>query len=184
LGGTEITVDASVHIESYSNDWPGQFLSERDQLLEILTPWLVGPVEHIGCTSVPGLAAKPIIDMMAAVESLEKSRDAISALELIGYCYAPYRGDVMHWLCKPRPEFRTHHLHLVPYASSLWLERLAFRDRLRADSRLAEEYATLKRDLARLHGNDREAYTDSKAPFIKRVVHGAAQQPHTAIGER
>jgi GrpB-like predicted nucleotidyltransferase (UPF0157 family) len=180
----EVTMDASVHIEPYSDDWPCQFSSERDQLLEVLAPWLVGPVEHIGSTSVPGLAAKPVIDMMAAVESLENSRDAISALERIGYCYAPYREDVMHWLCKPRPEYRTHHLHLVPYASSLWLERLAFRDQLRADSRLADEYAALKRDLARLHKNDREAYTDAKTLFIMKVVHGAAQQLNAANRER
>jgi GrpB-like predicted nucleotidyltransferase (UPF0157 family) len=157
---------------------------ERDPLIEVLAPWLVGPIEHIGSTSVPGLAAKPVIDMMAAVGGLAESRDAIPALERIGYCYAPYHEDVMHWLCKPRPDFRTHHLHLVPYVSSLWVERLVFRDRLRADRLLAEEYATLKRDLAQRYRNDREAYTDAKTPFIKKVVQGAAQQPHAASGSR
>jgi GrpB-like predicted nucleotidyltransferase (UPF0157 family) len=184
LGGTDITVDAPVHIEPYSNDWPSRFSSERDLLVEVLAPWLAGPIEHVGSTAVPGLAAKPVIDMMAAVESLAKSRGAIPALERIGYCYAPYREDVMHWLCKPRPAFRTHHLHLVPYASNLWAERLVFRDQLREVPLLAEEYATLKRDLAQRYRNDREAYTDAKTPFIKKVVQGAAQQPHAAIGSR
>ena len=123
---------------------------------------------------MPGLCAKPIIDIMAAVGGLDQSRDAIPAAEQIGYCYAPYRQGVMHWFCKPSPSLRTHHLHLVPYASDLWKERIAFRDKLRESKPLAEEYAELKRHLAEVHATDREAYTDAKTPFIKRVVHGAA----------
>jgi GrpB-like predicted nucleotidyltransferase (UPF0157 family) len=92
----------------------------------------------------------------------------------VGYCYAPYRADVMHWLCKPNPAIRTHHLHLVPYCSQLWQERILFRDRLRTDRRLAEDYANLKRDLARLHENDREAYTEAKSSFIREVIARAA----------
>jgi GrpB-like predicted nucleotidyltransferase (UPF0157 family) len=167
-------MDQPIHIEPYHTDWPARFESERTLLTSILEPWLAGPVEHVGSTAVPGLAAKPTIDIMAAVHSLEHSRSALTQLERVGYCYAPYRADVMHWLCKPNPAIRTHHLHLVPYCSQLWQERILFRDRLRTDRRLAEDYANLKRDLARLHENDREAYTEAKSSFIREVIARAA----------
>ena len=67
-------------------------------------------------------------------------------------------------------DVRTHHLHLVPYGSSLWRERLAFRDRLRGDAGLAAEYAALKLELAERFELDREAYTDAKEPFVRRVL--------------
>jgi GrpB-like predicted nucleotidyltransferase (UPF0157 family) len=124
----------------------------------------------VGSTAVPGLVAKPVIDIMVAVASLAASRPAISALADIGYVYVPYRAEVMHWFCKPSPSFRTHHLHLVPFGSRLWVERLAFRDHLRRDAAVAAEYAELKRRLAQRYEFDREAYTDAKEPFIRRVL--------------
>jgi GrpB-like predicted nucleotidyltransferase (UPF0157 family) len=138
-------VETPILIEPYDPKWPTAFDAERELLAEILKPWLVGPIEHVGSTAVPGLAAKPIIDIMAAVETLEVSRPALVRLAEIQYCYAPYRKEVMHWLCKPRPEFRTHHLHLVPYRSALWTDRIEFRDRLRRNDKLSKEYAQLKR---------------------------------------
>jgi GrpB-like predicted nucleotidyltransferase (UPF0157 family) len=168
-------MDAAIVIEPYSDEWPRRFAAERDILAQVLGPWLAGPIEHIGSTAVPGLAAKPVIDIMAGVRSLEASRPAIALLAEVGYLYAPYRADVMHWLCKPSPEMRTHHLHLVPFASALWKDRVAFRDRLRSDSVLAGEYASLKHHLARLHGDDRESYTEEKGPFIERVLRGIRQ---------
>ena len=107
---------------------------------------------------------------MAAVETLEASRPAIQILVRSGYAYFPYRADVMHWFCKPSPAHRTHHLHLVPFGSTLWQERIAFRDALRKDAELAAEYAKLKRALALEHKFDREAYTDAKGPFIHGVL--------------
>jgi len=164
--------EAPIYLEAYTTDWPRRFEAERSLLVDVLAPWLVGPIEHVGSTAVPGLAAKPIIDIMAAVESLEASRPALMALEPLHYCHAPYRADVMHWLCKPSPAFRTHHLHLVPFGSPLWLDRLAFRDRLRTNPHIAAEYLELKRRLARTFVNDREAYTNEKGPFIERVLRG------------
>jgi len=131
---------------------------------------MAGPIEHVGSTSVPGLVAKPVIDIMVAVESLEASRPAISAAAKAGYIYWPYKADVMHWFCKPSDAHRTHHLHLVPYGSRTWRARLGFRDALRADSKLAEDYAQLKCHLAARHGDDREAYTESKSEFVQRVL--------------
>jgi GrpB-like predicted nucleotidyltransferase (UPF0157 family) len=82
----------------------------------------------------------------------------------------------MHWFCKPNSSQRTHHLHLVPYGSALWSERLAFRDYLRSNPAVAGEYANLKARLADVHRNDREAYTEAKGPFVARVVRLALGQ--------
>jgi len=165
-----VSGEAPIHIVPYDALWPATFETERALLAGAIGEWLAGPIEHIGSTAVPGLAAKPVIDIMAAVESLDASRPALAALEPHGYCHAPYRADVMHWLCKPSPAFRTHHLHLVPLHSRLWIERLAFRDHLRAHPDVAREYAALKTRLADAHRFDRERYTDAKAPFVQRVL--------------
>lgn len=159
-----------IEIAPYKPEWPAQFELERSALQAVLGPWLAGDIEHIGSTAVAGLAAKPVIDIMAPVASLSDSAAAIVAVAQLGYLHHPYRAEVMHWFCKPSPLFRTHHLHLVPIGSPLWLERLAFRDALRANSRLAEDYAKLKRQLAAQFPGDREAYTDAKAPFVQAVL--------------
>jgi GrpB-like predicted nucleotidyltransferase (UPF0157 family) len=166
--------DAEIHLAPYDPAWPALFEAERERLLEVLAPWLTGPVEHVGSTAVPGMIAKPVVDIMAGVESLAASRDAIAAVAALRYQYAPYRPDVVHWFCKPDFSLRTHHLHLVPVGSRLWRERLAFRDILRADADVAARYAALKSRLAILHRLDREAYTDAKGPFIEEVLNRAA----------
>ena len=81
-----------------------------------------------------------------------------------GYQYAEYKTDVMHWFCKPSFQFRTHHLHLVPFGSRLWHDRLAFRDALRKSAVVVDEYAELKESLARQFEFDRDAYTEAKSP--------------------
>jgi GrpB-like predicted nucleotidyltransferase (UPF0157 family) len=166
--------EAPVHIAPYDPAWPARFEVERQLLSGTLLSWMTGPIEHVGSTAVPGLAAKPVIDIMAPVESLEASRGALAVLEDVGYQYAPYRVDVMHWFCKPGFSLRTHHLHLVPYGSPLWTERILFRDLLRSNAVVAREYAELKHRLAEAHRFDREAYTEAKGPFIARVLRNEA----------
>jgi len=129
-----------------------------------------GPIEHVGSTAVPGLKAKPIIDIMVGVKDLDSSVGAIDVLQRNGYCYYPYKTEVMHWFCKPTPEYRTHHLHLVPYDSPLWRERIKFRDILRSNGKFAEQYAQLKVSLARDLTDDRERYTELKWSFIEGVL--------------
>jgi GrpB-like predicted nucleotidyltransferase (UPF0157 family) len=166
--------DEPVHIAPYDQTWPGRFEAERRLLLDAIGAWLVADsIEHIGSTAIAGLDAKPVIDIMAGVASLDGSRAALPVLEHHQYCYAPYKTEVMHWFCKPSPARRTHHLHLVPLGSPLWINQLAFRDYLRAHSDVAMEYAALKRRLAETHRFDREAYTDAKAPFVQQVLRNA-----------
>jgi len=162
--------EAPIELVAYDVAWPAVFDEECAQLRRVLAPWLAGPIVHIGSTAIPGLAAKPVIDIMAGVESLEGSRPAIDAAASIGYCYFPYQPDLKHWFCKPSPAFRTHHLHLVPLASPQWIRPIAFRDYLRADGNVAAEYEALKRRLASEFRFDREAYTHAKAPFIDAVT--------------
>jgi GrpB-like predicted nucleotidyltransferase (UPF0157 family) len=140
----------------------------------VLAQWLVGAPEHIGSTAVPGLAAKPVIDIMAPVASPAASLDAVAIAAHIGYVHFPYKPDLMHWFCKPSPDHRTHHLHLVPLGSVVWRERLAFRDALRANASLRAEYEALKLHLAAQRRNDREAYTEAKSSFNSRVVQAAS----------
>ena len=167
--------DPIVELASYDVTWPEQFRAEQAILSSALRQWLTDSIEHVGSTAVPGLVAKPIIDIMAPVQSLEASTAAIKAAIAIGYVYYPYKADIMHWFCKPSPSYRTHHLHLVPQNSPLWSARLLFRDELRRNKALADEYATLKKQLAERFAMDREAYTQAKEPFVNRVLATAQQ---------
>ena len=168
--------EARIEIVPYDLRWPSQFEAERTILEPLLGPWLAGSIEHIGSTAVPLLPAKPVIDIMAPVHSLAASRPAIEAAASAAYVYSPYRTDVMHWFCKPSPSHRTHHLHLVPFGSQLWHDRLAFRDALRENPALAAEYAELKARLAHALRLDREASTQAKAPFVDRVLSSLREQ--------
>jgi GrpB-like predicted nucleotidyltransferase (UPF0157 family) len=165
--------NAPVEVVAYDPAWPSQFAEERAALEGLLAHWVVADIEHVGSTAVPGLAAKPVIDIMAPVESLEASRGSIEAASRAGYTYWPYKADVMHWFCKPSAARRTHHLHVVPFESPLWFDRLRFRDALRSDANLAERYAELKLRLAGRYRHDREAYTEGKSGFVAAVLTGA-----------
>jgi GrpB-like predicted nucleotidyltransferase (UPF0157 family) len=145
------------------------FEEERSQLLAVLAPVLQGGIEHVGSTAVPGLAAKPIIDIMAGVRSLSEALAVRQALEALRYCYFDYRPE-MHWFCKPSPDVRTHHLILVEIGGPWWEPRLLFRDYLRSNPDVADEYDALKHSLAARHADDREAYTAAKTSFVERTV--------------
>jgi GrpB-like predicted nucleotidyltransferase (UPF0157 family) len=162
--------DGPVEIVPYQNAWLSMFEAERQLLENVLAPWLCTSIEHIGSTAVPGQSAKPVIDIMAPVRSLDEARPAIAVAAQNGYMYYPYKADVMHWFCKPSPAHRTHHLHLVPYGSQLWNERISFRQALRGSKSLAEEYAQLKYKLSAIFQADREGYTQAKEPFVRRVL--------------
>jgi GrpB-like predicted nucleotidyltransferase (UPF0157 family) len=161
-----------IRVVPYDPDWVVRFEQERVLLERLLAPWLSGGVHHIGSTSVPGLAAKPILDMMAGVADLAAARPATAVLEGHGWVHAPHRPEA-HWFYRPRPSVgpeHTHHLHLTQPGSALWRERLAFRDALRADPALREEYQALKLHLAQRRGDDGDGYTGDKRAFVARVL--------------
>ncbi len=171
--------DQLVGIVEYDPGWPDKFAIQRGRVTAVLGPWLASPVEHIGSTSVPGLSAKPVIDMLAPVRSLQVAHDAVGVLEAAGWLFWP-EDPCRHyrlWFLRPRPEARTHHLHVIecnhPHAQAL----LAFRDALRADPGLRRDYAQLKTHLSRQHGGNRDAYSNAKGGFVERVLRGAGIEP-------
>lgn len=174
------TDDAAVYLEPYDEAWRQRFTDEADLLGKTIGPWITGGIHHVGSTAVPGLAAKPVIDIMIGVADLDSSRPCIELLKPLDYRYAPYRAEVMHWFCKPHPSHRTHHLHLVPTGSPRYVDVLAFRDHLRRHPDALAEYEALKRELADRYPHDREAYTDGKAHLIAKLTRAArsgAAQP-------
>jgi GrpB-like predicted nucleotidyltransferase (UPF0157 family) len=162
--------DEPIRLVAYDPGWPALFEDERRLLDRAIGEWAVGGIHHIGSTAVPGLDAKPILDILVGVADLASSRACFEPLAELDYLHAPYLTDEMHWFCKPDPRRRTHHLHLVPVGSSRFDDELAFRELLRADHATAAEYLALKRRLADEFEHDREGYTDAKAGFIASAL--------------
>jgi GrpB-like predicted nucleotidyltransferase (UPF0157 family) len=155
--------DGPIEIVEYDPSWPACYDAECERL----APLLPGvPIFHIGSTAVPGLAAKAVIDMIALVDDLDASIAAL--MPGAGY-HLPARFNVnlLHrrFLCYPTATHRTHHLHLVDECEDL-ARCLRFRESLRADRKLAADYASLKRALASRFRADREGYTKAKSKFI------------------
>jgi GrpB-like predicted nucleotidyltransferase (UPF0157 family) len=121
--------DEPIRLVGYDPDWPRQFERERAALGGSIGPWIDGGIHHVGSTAVPGLEAKPIVDILVGVRDLAESRACFGPLAALEYLYAPYLEGEMHWFCKPHPSRRTHHLHLVPTGSGRYRAELAFRDR-------------------------------------------------------
>jgi GrpB-like predicted nucleotidyltransferase (UPF0157 family) len=156
---------------------PARAAAERERLLTLLAPWLADGVEHVGSTAVPGLAAKPVIDLMASVRDpgivVERAGPPLAA---DGWCYVPPEidsgGSWRRFFVKPDPsgQHRYAHLHVIAAGHPRWAEQIAFRDALRRDAALAARYAALKRRLAAAHPDDREAYTAAKGAFVAEAL--------------
>lgn len=164
--------DERITIVAYDPDWAIRFDAERAVLERVLAPWLESGIHHVGSTAVPGLASKPIIDMIAGVRDFEEARAAFEPLREHSYVYTPHRPGIAHHFSKPSPSLSelTHGLHLTEPESDLWRERLAFRDALQNDPVLAAEYEDLKLRLAEEHGDDVAKYTAGKRAFVIRVL--------------
>lgn len=171
--------DQPVAILGYDPEWPGRFAEQRPLVEELLEPWLAGPVEHIGSTAVPGLRAKPVIDMLAPVVSLVSAQAAVPVLAGAGWLSWP-EDPCRHyrlWFLRPSPEARTHHLQVIEDGHLHAVALVAFRELLRADSRLRREYADLKDQLARQHSGNRNAYSNAKGSFVAQALQRAGIDP-------
>lgn len=169
----------TLRLSDYSQDWPQQFRVLRAEL-HTRIPTCV--LEHIGSTAVPGLCAKPIIDILVGAYSLKTIEQSIPAITQLGYVYKPEHESVLperryfsRALSDGESSCNAVHVHAVVHGESFWLRHIAFRDALRGDAALAHAYATLKRTLATEHVDDRAAYTDAKAPFIEAVLWNLAK---------
>ena len=170
-------VAEEVELAPYDPAWPAMFRAEAAHLRACLPGDVIGRIEHFGSTAVPGLLAKPIIDMLVETPSLERARQVIPPiLEAQGYDYfwrPTWGNDVGPFYCwfikREAAGNRTHHIHVVEPHFEHW-QRLGFRDYLRAHPGTARAYAALKRNLAADYKTDRVAYTQAKGGFIRRVM--------------
>lgn len=175
-------VAEEVSIEPYDPRWPELFRQEKAHLMSCLPRELVKRIEHFGSTAVPGLAAKPIIDMLVEVTDLQATTARIAPLlESQGYDYLwrPTHGNIGEpfyaWFIKRdlATGLRTHHIHMVEREFVEHWDRLFFRDYLIAHPPVAREYETLKRHLASTLATDRVAYTNAKTEFIASITEEA-----------
>ena len=169
----------SIRVDDYDPRWPGLYKGEK-WLLERHSGGRLIAIEHVGSTSVPGLAAKPIIDIMGGVKSLSDAEALIAPVEAIGYQYVPeYEDEISdrRYFRKPSDlitRVTLYHLHVVEAGSEFWTRQLLFRDYLREHLDAADEYAALKRRLAVEYASDMAGYTDAKTNFIRSIEARAA----------
>lgn len=163
-------MSAPVIIVDYDPQWPARYETARRAILKAVGAVLES-IEHVGSTSVPGLAAKPIIDIMPGIRRFEDGFECVAPLEAIGY---RFRGEdgisgrhyFDHFDEDGAQGTGIQHAHMVAMDSDFWTDKLLFRDYLRANPEHADEYALLKRTLAERHRNEREDYTEGKTDFI------------------
>ena len=159
-------------IKEYDPKWPALFASERDELMEAIGHY-VADIQHIGSTAVPGLAAKPVIDIMIGLRRILDAQDCIMPIEAMEYEYVPQFEDEFperRYFRKTVNGKRSHHIHMVEIGTDFWKRHIAFRDFLLKNPQIANEYGSLKRDLAIEFENDREGYTNAKSPFIENIL--------------
>ncbi len=163
-----------LQISSYDPRWVLEFEAERDRLARVLGA-IACRIDHHGSTAVPGLEAKPVIDIQVSVEQLQRLRLYAEPLDTLGYVHVPHADDaVCPFFHRPSEWPHTHHVHVVQSGGHEERRTLAFRDFLREHGDVAREYVTLKKQLATLvnaeDASSREAYANAKSEFIDRVV--------------
>jgi GrpB-like predicted nucleotidyltransferase (UPF0157 family) len=166
----ERATSSRIVIVPYDPEWPAQF----EQVAGELRAALGEPgarIEHLGSTSVPGLAAKPILDIDVVVESGAKVHGAIERLGAVGYLHLGERGipgrHAFAWLSGAPPE---RHVYVCAEGAAPLIEHLGLRDYLRSHPADADAYGALKRDLAERFGEDRDGYTDAKDDFVRAIL--------------
>lgn len=166
----------AVRVDPYNHEWPHLFGLEEKRLREFFARAnLAVVIEHTGSTSIPGLAAKPVLDILAGYPPGESVQPYIHAMESAGYSHRGQQGIPGREFFR-RGEPRSYHLHLTTIGSQFWKDHLAFRDRLRANAALRDQYAELKHNLAAQFPRNREAYINGKEAFVKSVLTYGAQQ--------
>jgi GrpB-like predicted nucleotidyltransferase (UPF0157 family) len=160
-----------ISIIPYQHGWVELYEREAGILREALGEKALR-IEHIGSTSIPGMIAKPVIDIMVAVHSLPQAVELVSILEALGYLYRSNDTipERMFFAKESSPEVRTHHLNLTELSSGFWVNQLAFRDYLRTHEQIAAEYGVLKQDIANRYAQTKVLDPESKTPFVARVL--------------
>ena len=159
-------------VVDYDPQWPIMFEKEKDAIMAALGGQFL-MVEHMGSTAVPGLAAKPVIDIAVGIQSLADAPVLIPRIEQLGYIYDPILEQLVperRFFWKGTPTVHTYHLHLAKPDHPVLRKPLQFRDYLRKHPEAAEEYGVLKRELAKSCVQDLDAYVAGKTGFIENVM--------------
>lgn len=165
-----------VRLVPHQEAWARLFTEEQERLIAVLDGHALD-IQHVGSTAIPGLAAKPILDIAIAVTSFEEATACVPLMEQAGYEYEGENGiPRRHYFVKREPPYTTHHVHMLEWGSAPWEEHLLFRDYLRTHPQAVQEYAALKEELAQRFRHDRPAYTEAKASFVRRVLALARQE--------
>ena len=158
--------DPAVRIVAYDAEWPVRAAAEMRRLKQGLGAVAIR-LEHVGSTAVPGLAAKPILDLQLSVAAIEKREGYVEPLERLGYLFVPSpESPDYHLFAKPPERPRSHHLHVCEVGSEHELRHLALRDYLRSHDDEAARYADLKREAVARHPQDRLAYMAAKDAYV------------------
>ncbi|HVD60182.1 MAG TPA: GrpB family protein [Gemmatimonadaceae bacterium] len=162
--------NGTVVVVPYDPRWAEEYSKAADELYDALEANIIA-VHHVGSTAVPGLSAKPILDLLVSVSDLEQSLEIIPQIEALNYEFRP-KEDIpdRHFLRRKHGGIRTHHLSLAEPTSHYHTVTLAFRDALRENAAMAREYSELKLELARRFPNDRPSYIEGKTAFVERVL--------------
>jgi len=161
----------TVRLVPHDDNWSTLFEKEKKLLLNKFGDRILA-IEHIGSTAIPGLPAKPILDINVAIEDLNDIGDFITGLQELGYEYIPERRYAdRQFFPKGHPENRTHHLNLVEIGSeTAWKNQLFFRDYLIEHEEERKQYAELKSVLVQEFADQREEYTERKGDFIAYIL--------------
>jgi GrpB-like predicted nucleotidyltransferase (UPF0157 family) len=163
---------APLVIADYNPEWPLMYEQEKALILKAVGH-IIADIEHIGSTSVPGLGAKPIIDIMIGLHRLDDAVECIPRLEACGHKYEPeFEAKVpeRRFFRKGPDWARTHHIHMVVRSSKFWEDRIVFRNYMRTHDEDAMLYLLLKKELAIRFGSNRQGYTDAKASFVEAIL--------------
>jgi GrpB-like predicted nucleotidyltransferase (UPF0157 family) len=169
-----------VHLVPHQQDWSAMYEAEKKRLLTAVKRYILD-IQHVGSTAIPGIPAKPIIDIGIAVQNFEQAAVCIEPIVALGYVYVGENGIPRRHYFRKTDENgrRTHHLHLNEITGLDWANQIDFRDYLRQHPETAAQYARLKTGLAQQYPTDRLAYLDGKAPFIETTLHLARQGKST-----
>lgn len=167
-----------IRLVEYDPEWPVMFARERELLRSVLGEAVV-QIEHIGSTSVEGLVSKPIIDILIGLRDFGEADGLVKRIVGLGYVYYPQYEEVMpdrRFFKKMEGEAATHHIHMVEVGGTFWERHLRFRDYLRGHPDTREEYAMLKRELAKRDWVDTNDFAKAKTEFIQGVERQAVRQ--------
>ncbi|CAH1222161.1 hypothetical protein PAECIP111891_05298 [Paenibacillus allorhizoplanae] len=162
----------SLIVREYDPSWVQLFQQLRDFVLPVLSEFVVA-IEHVGSTSVPGLAAKPIVDMDVVVSTQSDVLNAIQRLAKIGYVHEGDLGTTGREAFIPPTNIIWHHLYVCTMENSEYKRHILFRDYLRIHPEDAKQYGDLKLELAQRFQNDRLAYTEAKGEFVREILQRA-----------